>query len=182
MTALLAVGAGLGAGISAFASVHLLSVLQQQYALSLAAAVSLGAFVSPAQVGVRVIEMLAGRHWHPSWTMLGSTFLYLFSCLLLLFKFPFAVVPLILYGGGLGLRSVARGTLAHALTGGAGYAKLLGRIATVSLCVQAAAPWVGAQLIQEVGVTGALLCLSMVAFANVITDTLVFLLRRRRDR
>jgi MFS family permease len=181
LTALLAIGAGLGAGISAFASVHLLSVLQQQYALSLSAAVALGAFVSPAQVGARVIEMLGGRHWHPIWTMLGSTLLYFSSCLLLLFKFPFAVVPLIFYGGGLGLRSVARGTLAHALTGGAGYARLLGRIATVSLCVQAATPWIGAMLIQGIGVTGTLLCLSLVAFANVISDGLVFLLLRRGE-
>ena len=123
LTALLAIGAGLGAGISAFASVHLLSVLQQQYALSLAGAVALGAFISPAQVGARVLEMLAGRHWHPFWTMLGSTLLYFSSCVLLLFTFPLAVVPLLFYGGGLGLRSVARGTLVHALTAGAGYAR-----------------------------------------------------------
>jgi predicted MFS family arabinose efflux permease len=182
LAALLAIGAGLGAGISAFASVHLLSVLQQQYALSLAAAVALGAFVSPAQVGARVIEMLAGRWWHPVWTMLGSTLLYLASCVLLLLKFPFAVVPLIFYGAVFGLRSVARGTLTHVLSGGVGYAHLLGRIATVSLCVQAATPWIGAVLMQEVGVTGALLCLSIVAFANVITDGFIYLLQKPRSQ
>ncbi|MGE0850108.1 MAG: MFS transporter [Hyphomicrobiaceae bacterium] len=181
LTALLALGAGLGAGISAFVSVHMLTVLQQQYMLSLPAAVALGAFISPAQVGARVIEMLVGRHWHPIWTMLGSTLLYLASCVLLLFKFPSAILPLILYGGGLGLRSVARGTLAHAITGGVGYAQLLGRIATVSLCVQAATPWVGARLIETVGVAGALLCLSAVAFANVICDGLIFLLRGEKQ-
>lgn len=97
LTALLAIGAGLGAGVSAFASVHMLSVLQQQYMLSLPGAVALGVFISPAQVGARVIETLAGRHWHPIWTMLCSTLLYFSSCVLLLVAFPFAVVPLILW-------------------------------------------------------------------------------------
>ena len=180
LTALLAIGAGLGAGVSAFASVHMLSVLQQQYMLSLPGAVALGVFISPAQVGARVIETLAGRHWHPIWTMLCSTLLYFSSCVLLLVAFPFAVVPLILYGGGLGLRSVARGTLAHAMTGGAGYAQLLGRVATVSLCVQAATPWIGAKLIERIGIPATLLCLAVLAFANVISDGLVFLLRREK--
>jgi predicted MFS family arabinose efflux permease len=182
LAALLAIGAGLGASISAFVSVHMLSVLQQQYALSLSAAVALGAFISPAQVGVRVVEVLGGRHWHPIWTMLSSTLLYFSSCVLLLFKFPFAVVPLVLYGGGLGLRSVARGTLTHALTKGAGYAQLLGRIATVSLCVQAATPWIGARLIEDAGMFGTLLCLSAVACANIICDALIFLSWRKGER
>jgi MFS family permease len=182
LAALLAIGAGLGASISAFASVHMLTVLQQQYALSLAAAVALGAFISPAQVGVRLIEILGGRYWHPIWTMLSSTLLYFSACMLLLFKFPLAAIPLLLYGGGLGLRSVARGTLAHALTQGSGYAQLLGRIATVSLCVQAVTPWAGARLIEEIGMFGTLLCLSAVASANIVCDGLMFLSRRNGER
>jgi hypothetical protein len=129
-----------------------------------------------------VIEVLAGRYWHPIWTMLSSTLLYFSACMLLLFKFPLAVVPLVLYGGGLGLRSVARGTLTHALTGRAGYAQLLGRIATVSLCVQAATPWIGARLVESIGMFGTLLCLSAVAFANIICDALIFFLWRNGER
>jgi hypothetical protein len=124
--------------------------------------------------------MLGGRRWHPIWTMLTSTLLYFSSCLLLVMRFPIAAVPLVLYGGGLGLRSVARGTLAHALTAAAGYARLLGRIATVSLCVQAAAPWIGAMLMQGVGITATLLCLSLLGLANIINDALVVVVRKSR--
>jgi MFS family permease len=52
-----------GGAIAAAIAIHLITMLQAA-GLSLAAAVSLGALVGPAQVGARIVEMLAGRHYH----------------------------------------------------------------------------------------------------------------------
>ena len=60
--------------ISTVISVYLLTILQSR-GLALAAAVGLGAFVGPSQVGARFVEMLIGRHHHPAWTMLVSAIL-----------------------------------------------------------------------------------------------------------
>jgi hypothetical protein len=57
---------------------------------------------------------------------------------------PLIPVALAFYGGGIGLESIARGTLPLALFGASGYATLMGRLAMPSLLAQAAAPWIGA--------------------------------------
>jgi hypothetical protein len=63
------------------------------------------------------------------------------------------------YGAGIGLESIARGTLPLALFGSNGYAKLMGRLAMPSLIAQAAAPSVGALLLERYGAHGTLACL-----------------------
>ncbi|ESZ35817.1 hypothetical protein X731_30790 [Mesorhizobium sp. L2C054A000] len=79
------------------------------------------------------------------------------------------IVPLALafYGAGIGLESIARGTLPLAMFGSNGYAKLMGRLAMPSLIAQAAAPSLGALLLERFGAYGTLATLSALALINV---------------
>jgi hypothetical protein len=153
--------------ISSMMSVHLLTVLQAG-GLSLAAAVSLGALVGPSQVGARIVEMAFGRYYHPIWTMLAATVLVTVGVGLLLVGFPIILLALIPYGAGIGIESIARGTLPLALFGPKNYAALMGRIAMPALAAQAASPSVGALLLEFDGVRGFLLALTGLAALNVV--------------
>ena len=164
---LLAATITLGSAVSALVSVHLLSILQGR-GVALAAAVALGALVGPAQVGARAIEMLIGRYHHPIWTLIASTVLVAAGLGLLWAGLPIMAVALALYGAGIGIESIARGTLPLALFGATGYATVIGRLAMPSLLAQAASPVLGALLMQRVGADGALAALLGAAVLDVI--------------
>ena len=127
----------LGLAVSALLSVHLLSILQGRD-VTLGAGVALGALIGPAQVGARAVEMLIGRYHHPIWTLVASTVLVAAGLGLLWAGLPIMAVALALYGAGIGIESIARGTLPLALFGATGYATVIGRLAMPSLLAQAA--------------------------------------------
>src|SRR5260370_19805875 len=97
-------------------SVHLLRVLRAK-GLALAAAVSLGALVGPAQVAARTIEMLIARYHHPIWTKLAATSFVTAGLAALWSGGPIITLALVFYGAGIGLESIARGTLPLAIFG-----------------------------------------------------------------
>ena len=72
-----------------------------------------------------------------------------------------------LYGAGIGLESIARGTVPLALFGSVGYATLMGRLAVPSLLAQAAAPFIGALLLSRMGAEITLGTLAAIALLNV---------------
>ncbi|MBZ9849336.1 MFS transporter [Mesorhizobium sp. CA14] len=155
----------LAAMIASMLSVHLLTLLQLR-GVGLAAAVGLGALIGPSQVGARVAELLIGRNrHHPIWTMLTSVSLLAAGIWLLLASHTFIALALILYGAGNGIHTIARGALPLVLFDPRQYAALMGKLATPSLIVQAAAPSIGALLL---GVGGGNLVLSALAVAATI--------------
>ncbi|TGQ46979.1 MFS transporter [Mesorhizobium sp. M00.F.Ca.ET.216.01.1.1] len=177
---LLATTLTLAAVISSTLSVHLLTILQAS-GLALAAAVGLGALVGPAQVAARAIEMVIARYHHPIWTKFASVSFVAIGVSALWLGMPVVPVALGFYGAGIGLESIARGTLPLALFGSSGYAKLMGRLAMPSLIAQAAAPSVGALLMEWTGAHGTLAVLSGLAMFNVgLACSLGWLLMRRR--
>ena len=137
--------------ISTTLSVHLLTVLQAK-GLTLAAAVGLGALVGPSQVAARAVEMVIARYHHPIWTKVASTSLVATGLAALWLEAPIIPLALALYGAGIGLESIARGTLPLAVFGPERYPVIMGRIAMPSLIAQAAAPSIGAALIEARGV------------------------------
>ncbi len=148
-------------------SVHLLTMLQG-IGVSLAAAVALGTLVGPAQVGARIVEMLVSRyHLHPIWTQAASSTLVATGLVCLALGMPVLAVALIVYGAGSGLSSIARGTLPLALFGPEGYATLMGKLAMPGLIAAAAAPTLGAVLLDHVGAHGTLIALASIAIANL---------------
>jgi hypothetical protein len=176
--ALMASAIALCSAISSMVSVHLLTILQAG-GLSLASAVALGALVGPSQVGARVIELVFGRYYHPIWTMLGATVLVTLGLGLLLVGFPIVILALIPYGAGIGIESIARGTLPLALFGPRDYAALIGRIAMPALLVQAASPSIGALAIQYGGAGLVLSILTALAAVNVALVVLLWSTARR---
>ena len=164
--ALLVMTITLSAMLSATLSVHLLPILQARGA-SLATAVSLGAVIGPCQVGARAIEMAIARHRHPIWTKLASVSGVAIGIAVLWAKAAPVAAALLFYGAGIGLESIARGTLPLALFGPIGYARLMGRLARPSLIAQAAAPWAGALVLGRYGAEVTLAALAVLALVNV---------------
>ena len=167
---LLGASISLAALISTVLSVHLITVLQAG-GLTLAASVALGAMVGPSQVSARLVEMLFGQNYHPIWTKLASTSLVTGGIALLFVGAPFLIPALIFYGCGIGLELIARGALPLALFGAEGYSARMGRLALPSLVAQAAAPLLGAILMQYGGsrlTLGAVLALAAVNVVLVL--------------
>lgn len=140
----------LGGAIMSLVSVHLITLLQTR-GVALASAVSYGALIGPAQVGARVVEMaFKGRH-HPLWTLTAAIILVALGLVLLALGLPGVGVWLVLYGGGNGVYSIARGTVPLALFGPARYPLVVGRLARPGLVAQALAPPAGAFVLTHAG-------------------------------
>ncbi len=178
---LLAAGFTLAYGIMTVIAVYLLTLLQSQ-GLALAAAVGLGALVGPSQVGGRVLEMTFGRNAHPVWSLLASSVLVAVGLGMLVVMPGSAAACIVLYGMGSGIRSIVRGTLPLAMFGREGYAILMGRLSLPTLLATAAAPMVGAWLLDWVGPTGTLaaLCGAAVLHVALVLPLVPMALRSRR--
>jgi hypothetical protein len=163
----LAVALTISATLSSLMSVHLLTILQSS-GLTLAAAVGLGALVGPSQVTARAVEIAIARFHHPIWTKIASVSFVALGLGSLWTGLPVIPPALAFYGAGIGLESIARGTLPLALFGATGYATLVGRLAMPSLLAQAIAPWVGTMLLERIGAHGTLAVLASIAMANVL--------------
>jgi len=177
MFLLLATTITLASVVSTALSVHLLTVLQAK-GFALAAAVSLGALVGPSQVTARTIEMLIARYHHPIWTKLAATSLVTAGLAALWMGGPIVTLALVLYGAGVGLESIARGTLPLAIFGRERYPVVMGRIAMPSLIAQAAAPSIGAILLEVGGSDGALAIFLATAASNVLLVAGLFVMLR----
>jgi MFS family permease len=163
--------------ISATMSVHMLTILQAR-GLTLASAVAFGAMVGPSQVGARAIEMAIARFHHPIWTMVVSAALVVLGMAVLWGGLPLMALALMAYGGGIGLESIARGTVPLALFGAEGYAALMGKLALPSLLLQAAAPSLGALLIHRFGTSGTLAAIFAAALLTLLMVSALALLSR----
>jgi hypothetical protein len=131
----------------------------------------------------RAIDMAISRYHHPLWTMLAATLFVAIGVGSLWVRFRIISATLVFYGAGIGIESIARATVPLAIFGHDRYAVIMGRIASPSLIAQAAAPSLGAILMQRygVGVTlGTLFAASAVNVAAVIT--LFGLLNRQRAK
>jgi MFS family permease len=164
----------IASGVTALLSVHLLAVLQAR-GMELAAAVGLGALVGPSQVGARALEMGLGRYYHPVWTMIAAMGLMAAGLALLAADLPLPALPLVFYGAGVGIKSIARGTVPLALFGADGYAGVIGRLALPSLLAQALAPFAGAFSIEQGGYVATLW---IVAGLSAVSLALAIGLRR----
>jgi MFS family permease len=165
--------------ISATMSVHMLTILQSR-GLTLASAVAFGAMVGPSQVGARAIEMAIARFHHPIWTMVVSAALVVLGMGALWAGLPLIAVALVAYGAGIGLESIARGTVPLALFGAGGYAALMGKLALPSLLLQAAAPSLGAVLIHRFGTGGTLAAIFAAALVVLAMVSALALLSKHR--
>ncbi|WP_208111988.1 MFS transporter [Zavarzinia compransoris] len=153
--------------VTAVVSVHFIALLGPREG-GLAAAVALGALIGPAQVAARVVELGLGRHRHPIWTMAAAAGLILAGLAGLMSGFVTAAAALILYGGGVGIFSIARGTVPLALFGPGSYASVMGGLARPMMLAGALAPTVAAAGLEILGPRPILWGLAAAAAATVI--------------
>ena len=137
----------LSATITTVLSVHLVALLGARE-VALAGAVALGTLIGPSQVGARVIEFALGRRVHPLWTLVVSTQLMALGLTLIALGWGWLALSIVFYGCGVGIKSIAAGTVPLALVGSRGYAVVMGRLAAPSLILQALAPIAAAELLQ----------------------------------
>jgi len=178
---LLGLWVAIAATLTAVVSVHLVTLLGAK-GVALAGAVALGALIGPSQVGARVLEYLFGRRLHPLWSMLAAALAMAGGLAWLWLAESWIGAGLMLYGGGVGVRSIAAGTVPLALVGPKGYAALMGKLAGPSLLMQAVAP-VGAAQVLEASASGAetlLLLLVLAAAGNVLVALALLLGARSR--
>lgn len=157
----------LGGAIMAMVSVHLITLLQAR-GVALASAVSYGALIGPAQVAARVGEMSLGGRYHPLWTLTAAFALIAGGLTCLASGLPGVGVWLLLYGGGNGIYSIARGTVPLTLFGPVRYPLVVGRLARPGLIAQALAPPVGAVLLTWAGPDALWWCLLLLALATLV--------------
>lgn len=165
--AILAAVVTIGAAVLSIVGTHLLPLLQAR-GLDLALAVGLGTLIGPAQVGARVVEMLAGRHYHPAWTMIASTSLVAVAAVMLFTSIPILALAIVLYGAGNGIGTVARGAVPLAVFGPERYPVLMGRLALPILIAMAVSPYVGGLAFQKGGANWTLGLLAALALTNVV--------------
>jgi predicted MFS family arabinose efflux permease len=154
-------------------SVHLVTLLRER-GLGLAAAVALGVFIGPTQVSARFGEGLFGARYHPSLTMIVAIAAITLGIGLLPWLPTAALVPaLMAYGAGIGLVSVARGSLPLFLFGPYEAPAVSGRIGRPVAITQALAPSVGALLITSYGGQIALWALTGVCLVSLAAAVLL---------
>jgi predicted MFS family arabinose efflux permease len=177
--AVLAIVVTIGAAFLAIIGTHLLPLLQAR-GLDLAIAVSFGVLVGPAQVGARVVEMLVGRHYHPSWTMIASASLMATAAVMLFIGLPIVALAIVLYGAGNGIGTVARGALPLTVFGADRYPVLMGRLAMPILIAMAISPYLGGIAFQRGGADWTFALLMVLGLTNVaLAVTLRLLIVRR---
>jgi MFS family permease len=160
-------------------AVHLITMLRQ-LGFDLATAVALGMLIGPSQVGARVLEAAFGRKVHPIWSLLVCTLAVAVGLVTLLGSVELAALGLILYGGGNGLRSIARGTVPLAMFGREGYAVLLGWLALPVLVAQAVSPTLGDLMLRGLGTEGTIAALAVASALNVLATLVLVPIARRR--
>ena len=181
MVALVATVATLCTSIAAMMSMHMFTLLAGIGIVG-TAAVALAATIGPAQVGARFIEFVVGRKHHPLWTMLAATLAMAVAISFLGVGIPAPAALVVVYGAGIGLSSIANGTVPLALVGQEQYARIMGRIALPSMLAQAAAPVLGSLLIDNLGPRSTMLALGALGFlAFGLAMWLVILHRPTRE-
>jgi MFS family permease len=136
------------------------------FGLPAAAAVTAGTMMGPAQVGVRVLDMLFGLRLHPLTTTMISTLLLVVALSVLWLTGPTlagAMVFAVLFGLAQGLTSIVRGTVPLVLFGPVGFAARLGRLASVRMVMAAIAPFGIALIIDTFSASAALLAMLCLA-------------------
>jgi hypothetical protein len=126
--------------------------------------------------------MLIAKYHHPIWTKIASVSSVVVGLGLLWSHFPFVALTLVFYGAGIGPESIARATLPLVLYGAANYAPIMGKLARPSLIAQAAAPSIGAYLIQWIGVDRALGMIVAVACVNVVLALALLAAQRKTEQ
>jgi MFS family permease len=146
-------------------SAHMLAIFGR-LGLEPGVVIAIGALFGPAQVTARLAEFMFARKVHPIMIARCAVGLLLaaFALLAALGVSVYAAAAFaILFGMTNGLMTIARGTVPLTLFGAVGYGRVVGRIASPSLAMQAAAPLVIAFVAERVSDPAALATVAGIA-------------------
>jgi MFS family permease len=156
--------------IAAAMAAHLPRTMQAAGA-SLGVAVAVGALVGPAQVAGRLLEFGLLRRVHPVLSARVAALAHpVGAAVLLLGRAAAAPLFALLHGAGVGILTIAKGTLPLALFGAAGYGARQGWLLMPSRVAQALAPFLFGLILDRAG-AGALwftAALGVAAFAALM--------------
>ena len=172
---LLAVAFSCGAFIFTGFIVHAIGVLRG-LGHDPASALLLASLIGPAQVAVRVVELVFGHRYAISTsTLFAAAVLPLGLGLAFLAggNFAVALLCLIAYGIANGLKAVLRATLPLALFGRAQFGTYLGRLALPQGIVSAAAPPVLAAVMANYGAEGVLAVTFVIATIALVATVML---------
>lgn len=152
--------------VMASLSVHLLTSLKD-LGLPTVTVLAMGMVIGPAQVVARVLEFSLARHLHPTWSARAGVLVSFIGICLFIPGVPWLAFPAAaLYGAGMGILTIARGTLPLVLFGPQGYGARMGALARPMLLAQAAGPFAAAFVLSAQGAPVMLLLMAaMVAVA-----------------
>ena len=156
--------------VSTAMAAHLPRLLQAGGA-TLAAAVTAGALVGPAQVGARMLEYGLLRRLHPLWSARLAALMHPLGALVLtLLGAPAAAAFAILHGAGNGVLTIAKGTLPLVLFGPQGHGARQGVLMVPARIAQAFAPWLFGLCLDRWGASSLAMsaALSLAAFAALL--------------
>lgn len=171
----LAIGLSLGGLVLSAMTVQWVPLLEAT-GLTAAAAVAAGTLLGPAQVGVRIIDLVFGVRQHPMTMAMISAGLLVLSIGLLVAMptgLAGAMIFAVVFGLASGLTSIVRGTVPLALFGAKGYAARLGLLAGLRLAASALAPFALSLSLAGLGVGITLSLAFGIAFAAFLALMLV---------
>jgi hypothetical protein len=146
-----------------------------------ASALIVSTLFGPAQVLVRLANMLIGARRHPMAATLIALTMTPAAIAILTLSAPWAIGAMlfaVLLGFGSGLKSIVQGTLPLALFGSGAYGARLGYMAAVRLSLGALAPFVLAFLIETAGAGAAMWIMAGVGIAGLACMVVVARLAR----
>lgn len=155
-------------------SVQLITLLQAS-GHTLTSALAISAVLGPCQVASRLVD-IAFKRSHPIRTTFFSVGLVALGLLLLAVMPQMALLSMLLYGAGNGLRAIVRGTLPLVMVKPESYAIVMGKMARPALMGQALTPLIGGYVFEKMGASATLWLLCALAIINVM---LVMALKRR---
>jgi hypothetical protein len=164
-----------GAFVFTGAMVHMIEILRG-LGHPAASAVLLASLIGPAQVTIRLFELLFGHRYSiMNSAVVGSAMLPFGLGLALLAggNFVVAVICIAAYGTSNGLKAVQRATLPLALFGRGQFGAYMGRLALPQGIVSASAPPVIAAVLSSWGTTGALGLIFAAALLSLVSMILL---------
>ncbi len=135
--------------VAAVMAIHVITFAKAT-GYSTTAAIAIAALIGPSQTAGRLFELVLGARLHPIWSAGPACIFSALGTAGLATGLPLAGA-LVLYGAGNGLWSIARGAVPLTTFGPEEYPKLIGLIAAPVLMVSAAAPVIGALVIEQFG-------------------------------
>lgn len=158
--------------VASVMGVHLINLLTGM-GRSLSSAIAIGALFGPAQIAGRILEMTVGHRIQPITATIVALCAIILGLVIMALAPTATVGAMIVYGSGMGVLSVARGTLPLSIFDTKDYSLVIGQLARPITITQAAAPTLGALSMGYFSPASTLLSVAFVCVLALIVSVLL---------